>query len=695
VTTPLYTRTPPDLARAADYGHAVCRRRPDPRPATAAPLFPAANPNTTVTNGLDEGDRDWFRPESALPTDPVHVIDACFQAYHKFSLVRNIIDLMADFTAKGMDVLNRGVRAQKVGREWLKRVNARDRSERIAHMLYLAGTAPLKRRLARLPDGFKPAAVRPVVKSPLPPGQIPVGYDVLDPRTLRLPAEFAPGQTPDLSGYAVGPPAAGRRLFAWLRPAPQRAAVDPAGDAVRLTAKDNVLLFYKRADHQAVPVPITYSVLRDLRTLGKLKLADEMAADGAVTRTRIWTLGKDADDPENIIYPTREMMARLNDLVTQSVNGGTLDIIWDPFIDCKEITTDVHHFLGKEKYVPTLEAIFQGYGVPPTLTGGTSSGQAGFTNNAVSMQSLVERLQYVRDVLKGFWEAELDLGVRQPLGFRHPFTVVFDGSPLGEDAQLKRLLIELMDREGLSLEFLQERFGAVPEIEQVRLRRERAARERGAAPPKAGPFALEYQRDVMNERAFVGQGHLTPSQVGLDYPPPKAGEKTPAEHAAALQPDPADPADPKRRNRKKRGTKDPAAYKPPERTGRPPGSTDKVKRRPRKVVPFGRAAAALAAASEVADEVLKPLYLGALGKATFRQLSTAQVAEYEDLHFAVLARLPAGAGEADVLAALEGDLALPDDLRAARAALAGLPLAQDRAGRLALLAAARAGGVED
>ena len=46
--------------------------------------------------------------------------------------------------------------------------------------------------------------------------------------------------------------------------------------------------------------------------------------------------------------------------------------------------------LGSEKYTSVLNSIYAGLGVPPTLTGMATNG-GGFTNNFISLKTLVER----------------------------------------------------------------------------------------------------------------------------------------------------------------------------------------------------------------------------------------------------------------------------------------------------------------
>src|SRR6185437_7313574 len=128
-----------------------------------------------------------------------------------------------------------------------------------------------------------------------------------------------------------------------------------------------------------------------------------------------------------------------------------------------ETSTDVSTFLGQEKYVPVLNAIYAGLGIPPTLTGGAQ--QSGFTNNFISLRTLTERLNYGRQHLMDFWTAEIKL-VQRAMGFRFPAEIIFDRPTLSDEAAELSLLIQLADRDIISIESIQERFRFLPEIEQ-------------------------------------------------------------------------------------------------------------------------------------------------------------------------------------------------------------------------------------
>jgi hypothetical protein len=128
----------------------------------------------------------------------------------------------------------------------------------------------------------------------------------------------------------------------------------------------------------------------------------------------------------------------------------------------------------------------------------------GFTNNFISLKTLVERLQYGRDQLTKFWEKELEF-VRKAMGFRKPAHIVYDQMSLSDEASEKNLLIQLADRDIISHETVLERFKEVPGVEKVRLQREDKARDGDKLPPKASPFHNANQEFEMEKMDKQGE----------------------------------------------------------------------------------------------------------------------------------------------------------------------------------------------
>jgi hypothetical protein len=575
------------------------------------------------------------------------------QAYDRFAVVRTVIDLMADFAVKGIEVSHPAARVEKFGREWFKRVRGPERSERILNMLYRSANVIVKRQTTAIPkpnmDALRARAdalrargadVSVRTRVQLPANEIPFGYTVLDPRAVKVVGgELAPFVGETALRYAVAVP---EKLAQKLRrpSAAERTLVDMLPPSVLDAATRNKLipipenkvatLFYKKDDFQLWAKPLLYPLLDKLLLYDKMMLADRAALDGAVSHIRLWKLGS----LEHRIFPNDAAVQRLADMLMNNVGGGSIDLIWGPELTLEETKTDLSKFLGEGKYASVLQAIFQGLGIPPSLTG--SGKEGGFTNNAVSMKVLQERLEYGRMLVTNFWEGELEL-VRSRFGFRDPFTLTFDQPTFTDEAGLLRLFIDLADRDYVSLEALQERFGAVPEIEAARLRREANARRDGRLPPKAGPYHADSQQKANLERTFVTQGVVTPDQVGIEYPEKKPGAKTFLEQTAQNEAKKAKVA--------ARATPAATGKKP---AGRPAGTKDSSRKqkvvRPR----AGAAEAAHAVAwAESAlgrlEDLLKPAFLAARGKKNMRQLTAAESAEFAGFAFAALCAVPVGA----------------------------------------------------
>ena len=196
--------------------------------------------------------------------------------------------------------------------------------------------------------------------------------------------------------------------------------------------------------------------------LEKMRLADLSALDGAISNIRLWTLGS----LDHKILPNKSAINKLRNILASNVGGGTMELVWGPELSYTESNSQVYKFLGSEKYTSVLNSIYAGLGVPPTLTGASTGG--GFTNNFISLKTLVERLQYGRDQLTKFWEAEVEF-IRKSMGFRKAAHITFDQMSLSDETSEKNLLIQLADRDIISHETILERFKEIPTKKKIRL----------------------------------------------------------------------------------------------------------------------------------------------------------------------------------------------------------------------------------
>lgn len=450
-------------------------------------------PNRSVKPGFTSRDYYAFRPDEAVPQEQRRIIKMCMDAYDKVGIIRNIIDLMGDFGSQGISIVHKDKSVEKFYQQWFKRVNGKERSERFLNNLYKTGNVIVHRSYANITPQLKQymKAMSSDIKVETPkgvPNQIPWRYNFFNPLTVKM-KDGNLSLFMGLKNYTITTNSffdkfkSGEIPNHVLETLPQnikqsllRGEKDIPLDPERLS-----IFYYKKDDWRQWANPMIYAILDDIVMLEKMRLADLSALDGAISNIRLWTLGS----LEHQILPNKTAINKLRDILASNVGGGTMELVWGPELSFQESNSEVYKFLGSEKYTSVLNSIYAGLGVPPTLTGMANNG-GGFTNNFISLKTLLERLQYGRDRLISFWEKEIEI-VRQAMGFRYKAHIQFDQMTLSDEAAEKNLLIQLADRDIISHETLLERFKEIPQIENIRLKREMAKRET-TGPDKAGPF---------------------------------------------------------------------------------------------------------------------------------------------------------------------------------------------------------------
>ena len=604
--------------------------------------------NTSVRNQFTRNDYEFFRPNEAIPHKAQEIISMCRNAYHRVGLIHNVIDLMSDFGCQGARLIHPNPTMQKFYRGWWKKVDGARISERFLNLFYREGVAVTKRTMARLPmanekqmramgDKLQPDVDADKLVS-TSKRNIPFRYNFLNPLTLEVLGEelsqfvgrqeFALKVSYRLRQSVQSPKNDAEKRLVALLPQEIRAAIQRGDTVIPLDADKVRAFFYKKDDWQTWAHPFTYAIMDDIFLLEKMKLADLAALDGAISQIRLWKLGYMNDaHPDMSIFPTEGAINRLSEILMSNPGGGAFDIIWGPELSVEEYKTNVHQFLGEEKYRPVWNSIYAGLGVPPTLTGAATS--SGFTNNYISLKTLIQRLEYGRAALRAFWEQELEL-VRQAMGFSQAAKLVFDNMVLSDEAAEKALLIQLIDRDVISVETLTERFGGEPEFEQLRLKKEEEARKKGKMKPKASPW---HTPEKMHEfmKLALQRGYISPEQTGMkdEFPEEFLDVETPFDKQMKGKDGPLT-------QEHKSGIPSP---------GRPKNAKDKEPRDQRTPKPTGAAAYMTAMmwarhAQQQIAEIVSPLILKHYGKTSMRALSEDQVRRAEGIKFAILCSLP-------------------------------------------------------
>jgi hypothetical protein len=587
-------------------------------------------PNRSVRPSFNRSDYDAFRPGESVPTRQKKIMGMCMAAYDRVGIIRNVIDLMSDFASQGLVLVHPNKQIEKFYRKWFSEINGIDRSERFLNYLYRCGNVVVQRRTARLSkkheQELKRAAGADIVIQDLkvPKREIPLKYDFLNPVAIEVA---------DAGSMAIGKPEfylnitnytyqsllkTAKTNTAVFKTLPENIQRLVQNGERKIPLTDSTFFYhYKKDDWLLWANPMIYAILDDIMMLEKMKLADLAALDGAISQVRLWTVG----DFDQKIVPTKAGLEKIRNILASNVGGGTMDLVWGPELKFTESNSQVYKFLGSEKYQPVLTSIYAGLGIPPTLTG-ASGASGGYTNNYVSLKTLIERLEYGRQVLTQFWRQEIEY-VRKTMGFRFPAEIHFDSIILSDEAAQKNLLIQLADRDIISQETLLERFREIPNIEKVRTNREERYRAGNSnAPKKASPFhnphhkediaKIALTKDVLDSKEYF-------DNIGLPYTELEVKEQ----------------------ETKKTVIQDTKEKRNPEikDNGRPPNTLDTGPRKRRRVLPMsGEPTSATLWGIETQEKISKfitPMICQHFGKADARALSKSEVSELEYLKLCI------------------------------------------------------------
>lgn len=492
--------------------------------------------NRSVRPSFYRSDYESFRPGETIPSKQKKIMGMCMNAYDRVGIIRNVIDLMSDFASQGLVLVHPNKTIEKFYRKWFSQINGPDRSERFLNYLYRCGNVVVQRRTAKI-DKNKEAELRraagadvTIEKTKTPKREIPWIYDFLNPVAVDVvdPGMLVVGKPKfylNISKYTyqslLKTSTENQNVFKTL-PSDIQSRIKQ-GDR-KIPLNDSTFFYhYKKDDWLLWANPMIYAILDDIMMLEKMKLADLAALDGTISQVRLWTVG----DIENKIIPTRAGLEKIRDILASNVGGGTMDLVWGPELKFTESNSQAYKFLGSEKYQPVLTSIYAGLGIPPTLTG-ASGASGGYTNNYVSLKTLIERLEYGRQVLTQFWMQEIEY-IRKTMGFRLPAQIHFDSIVLSDEAAQKKLLLDLVDRGILSDETILERFREIPNIEKVRVKREEKDRNNDPnSLKKAGPYYNPQHKEDM-AKIGITKDNLDSEEyfdkIGLPYQEPPQQEQ--------------------------------------------------------------------------------------------------------------------------------------------------------------------------
>lgn len=391
-----------------------------------------------------------FKTYSGSGSSGVSIRDAvilCQKAYYNFSVFRNTIDLMTEFSSSEIFFEGGSKKSRNFFESLLSKINIWDLQDRFFREYYRSGNVFLYRFDAKL----KPADVKKITQTfggKTSKVEIPYKYVILNPADISVAGSLNFNQTRKyhkvLTDYELEKirnpktqedsevydalPAATKKA---IKNSPLANSVTIELDGERFSA-----IFYKKQDYEPYAVPMGYPVLEDLNHKSELKRMDM-----AITRTvqqaiLIVTMGTEPDKGGI----NQENLAKMQALFENQSVGRVL--IADYTTKAQFVIPQVSDILDSKKYEVVNADI--NAGLNNMLTGVGSSGEK-FANQQGKVEVFIARLRQARKTfLNDFLLPEVKR-VSKILGFKNYPVPKFEEILLRDNTQKYRVYTRMAE----------------------------------------------------------------------------------------------------------------------------------------------------------------------------------------------------------------------------------------------------------
>jgi len=414
------------------------------------------------------------------PTGPQSVIKECIDMYKTVGVIKNVVDLMSDFTADGLKFYHSNPSVEKFFSAWVKLTNLENRIERVANLLFKAANVVIYKIYGKFERDKRYSGKMELVKeedfdifkTPNKKNSIPVRYVILNPENINIKnydfftkpvVEYylSPNVINALTNDDDPMSADIKKLF--------NTTTMGKGNRIVLDNDRIVYLAYKKDDFQDMAEPLIASILEDLKYKKQMRLMDISVMNGIIYAKTLWKLGKIKEglDPSPVEF--RKLAAMLQKQTKSK------DIIWHEGIEMQTDYPPVGDILGSQKYEAVNKDITYGLGIPEVLLGGGGKGGS-YANSYLAVKGLLEKLETARGIILNEWIYKDLKDICRAMGFRKLPHVTFNKMTLRDEIQEKNVLIKMADRQLISYETLMDLLGIDKDVEVQRMREEEKIR---------------------------------------------------------------------------------------------------------------------------------------------------------------------------------------------------------------------------
>jgi hypothetical protein len=423
------------------------------------------------------------------------MVELCRQAYFGFPVVRNIVELMVEFTCSDFFMTGGNKKSRDFFEAFWKRVNLKDFHKEFNREYWRSGNPFIQRLDAKITD----ADLRQMVQTfgcdtaVAAKIELPAKYILLDPMDIQLEGgtSFLQGQyVKVLNDYELEclrkPRTEEDKQLRDSLPEEVRKAIDAKNGYVGLpldTAKTYYVPFGKQS-YEPFGVSIIQPVLDDIEWKAQMKKMDAAIARTVQQAILLVTHGESTKDGGMGV--NKEHLNLLQTIFQNESVGRVL--ISDYTTKAEFVIPQIADILDPEKYAVINQDIRDG--LNNILVGGGNGEK--FANKAISLNVFVERLRSAREVfIDNFLTPEIRR-ISKLLGFRQIPEIKFTEINLKDDLEFSRIYTRLVE------------IGALTPLEGL------DAIETGRLPTREE--SLEHQAQYVE---FKEKGFYQPLQGGL------------------------------------------------------------------------------------------------------------------------------------------------------------------------------------
>lgn len=367
----------------------------------------------------------------------------CQKAYYNFSIFRNTIDLMTEFSCSPIYFTGGNEQSRKFFQAWGDRVNLWRLQDMFFREFFRSGNVFLYKLNAQFTKQDM-RVLSDLITTEARAGEIPVRYIMLNPADIQAigSASFiAPQYIKVLNDFEMkvltNPDNEQDKQLAEkvknLRDLKQTSGITPTNQYMvfELEPDKFVPVFYKKQDYEPFSVPMGFPVLEDINWKQELKNMDMAISRTIQQAVLLVTMGND-----EVGMPTKEQIGTLRKIFENESVGRIL--VTDYTTDIKFIIPEISNILDPKKYEVVDRDIR--YGLNNVLFG-----EEKYANTNTKIEVFLSRLKHARETfMHDFLLPEMKK-IGKNLGFKNLPVARFKDADFKNDMNLTRIYSRLIE----------------------------------------------------------------------------------------------------------------------------------------------------------------------------------------------------------------------------------------------------------